>query len=132
MSNAVLPTVIECVDFEYLNSVGEIFAPIVFLAPFTDEQVAINMVNKSSYGLGCSIWTGNYHAHSQLLKQLDVGMIWVNDVNLPMPQVPWIGRRESGIGFNLAKNAVYDSMEIKAIHIDLDNNKRVWWYPYNA
>lgn len=130
VSNVFLPTIIECTNFDYLNSLNELFAPIVFVTPFANEQTAINTINKSKFGLGCSIWTGDYQAHSHLLKQLDVGMIWINEVNLPMPQVPWIGRRDSGIGFNLSKKAVYDSMELKAIHIDLDSEKRAWWFPY--
>ena len=127
----MVPTVIECKDYEFLSRVEEIFAPIILVAPFNNEKEVIEIVNASQYGLGCSIWTGNYESHSLLYKELDVGMIWINEVNLPMPQVPWIGTKKSGIGFNLSKNAVYDAMNFKAIHIDNDTVKRFWWYPYN-
>lgn len=129
--NYILPTIIECKDYEYLSKVEEIFAPIILVAPFSNEKEAIELVNKSQYGLGCSIWTGNHLEHNFLYEELDVGMIWINEVNLPMPQVPWVGRKESGLGFNLSKNAVYDAMNFKIIHIDYSNSKRSWWYPYN-
>lgn len=128
--NYMLPTIIECKDYEYLSSIEEIFAPVIFVAPFENEQHAVKIVNSSCYGLGCSIWTDRVEKHDFLYRALDVGMIWVNEVNLPMPQVPWIGRKESGVGFNLSKNAVYDSMNFKSIHIDNDSSKRFWWYPY--
>lgn len=128
--NYMLPTIIECKNVEYLSNLEEIFAPIVFVTPFSNEVEAINIVNASQYGLGCSIWTSDTKKHSTLYRDLDVGMVWVNEVNLPMPQVPWIGRKKSGVGYNLSKNAVYDSMNLKTLHIDGNNEKRVWWYPY--
>ena len=128
--NYILLTIIECSDYEYLSRVEEIFAPIILIAPFRNVKEAIKLVNKSQYGLGCSIWTGNHIEHKFLYEELEVGMIWINEVNLPMPQVPWIGRKDSGLGFNLSKNAVYDAMNLKVIHIDNDNSKRSWWYPY--
>lgn len=128
--NYIYPTIIECKDYEFLSNVEEIFAPIVLIAPFDSEEKAIEIVNASKYGLGCSIWTGMNKKHTYLYRKLTVGMIWVNEVNLPMPQTPWIGVKSSGIGFNLSKNAVYDSMIFKSIHIDSDSTKRNWWYPY--
>lgn len=129
--NYILPTIIECSDYEYLSKVEEIFAPIILVAPFRNVEEAIKLVNASQYGLGCSIWTGNHLKHNFLYQELNVGMIWINEVNLPMPQAPWIGRKESGLGFNLSKNAVYDAMNLKIIHVDSSNSKRSWWYPYN-
>lgn len=128
--NYMIPTIIEFNDFNFISSVEEIFAPIILVAPFNTEREAVEIVNSSKYGLGCSVWTGNPKKYSLLYKELDVGMIWINEVNLPMPQVPWIGKKESGVGFNLSKNAIYDSMNLKVIHVDEDTNKRSWWYPY--
>ena len=129
--NYILPTIIECKDYKFLSNLEEIFAPIILIAPFDSEELAAKVINDSPYGLGCSIWTNNIEKHSLLFKELDVGMIWINEVNLPMPQVPWIGKKASGLGFNLSKNSVYDAMSFKAIHIDFDKDKRAWWYPYN-
>lgn len=128
--NYFLPTIIECKDYDFLSNVEEIFAPIILVAPFRSEEKAVEVINASQYGLGCSIWTGDYEKHTHLFRDINVGMIWINEVNLPMPQVPWIGKKKSGIGFNLSKNAVYDSMNYKVIHIDCDTAKRNWWYPY--
>lgn len=128
--NYMLPTVIECKDHDFLATIDEIFAPIVFVSPFSNNDEAIRVINSSAYGLGCSIWTGNYEQHTDLIKAIKVGMIWVNEVNLPMPQVPWAGIKISGVGLNLSKKAVYDSMNMKVIHIDNDKEKRSWWYPY--
>lgn len=128
--NYLLPTIIECKNKDFLLQLPEIFAPIVFVSPFNKDEDIISHINKSSFNLGCSLWTENYERHDEIIQNLNVGMIWINEVNLPMPQAPWIGRKKSCIGVNLSKDAVYESMDMKVIHIDKDIEKREWWYPY--
>lgn len=128
--NYLLPTIIECRNKDFLLQLPELFAPIVFVAPFKEEEDVISHINKSSFNLGCSLWTEEYKKHKELIQNLNVGMIWINEVNLPMPQLPWVGHKKSGIGVNLSKEAVYEAMDIKVIHIDNDLEKREWWYPY--
>ncbi len=128
--NYLQPTIIECHDKEYMNSLLELFAPLVYISSFKDIDEAIKLINNSKFGLGCSIWTSNIEMYSNILNDLQVGMLWINEVNLPFPQVPWLGRKESSFGFNLSKNAVYDAMNLKVINNDFSNTKREWWYPY--
>ena len=68
--------------------------------------------------------------HHNIIDSIDTGMIWINEVNLPMPQAPWIGHKKSGLGLNLSRSSVYESMDMKIIHIDENTEKREWWYPY--
>lgn len=126
----MMPTIIECADLDFLINLDEVFAPIMFVTSFNDEKNIPDIINSSKYGLGCSIWTENYIEHKDLIKNIDVGMIWINDVNLPMPQVPWFGRKTSGIGINLSKKSVYETMNKKVVHVDKDKKRREWWYPY--
>lgn len=128
--NYLLPTIIECTNKEFLLQLPELFAPIIFVTPFAEEEDVISHINKSSFNLGCSLWTEEYTKHKEFIQNLNVGMIWVNEVNLPMPQVPWVGRKKSGIGVNLSKEAVYEAMDMKVIHVDNDVEEREWWYPY--
>lgn len=128
--NYMLPTIIECKNKDFLLQLPEIFAPIIFVSPYKKDEDILNHINKSSYSLGCSLWTKRYERHREFVQNLNVGMVWINEVNLPMPQAPWIGRGKSCIGINLSKGAVYESMNMKVIHIDENIGKREWWYPY--
>lgn len=128
--NYLLPTIIECTNKEFLRTIPEIFAPIVFVTPFSDDEEVINVINESPYNLGCSLWTTKYNVHHNIIDSIDTGMIWINEVNLPMPQAPWIGHKKSGLGLNLSRSSVYESMDMKIIHIDENTEKREWWYPY--
>lgn len=129
--NYFMPTIIECKDLNFLKRLPELFAPIVFVTPFTSEEEALQIVNNNIYGLGCSIWTKVPEKHDRLILNVESGMIWINEVNLPMPQIPWTGRKDSAIGLNLSKAAVYEAMDMKIIHIDKSKCGREWWYPYN-
>ena len=129
--NYLYPTIIECNNKDLLLQLPEIFAPIVFVTPYRKDTDAIRHINESTFNLGCSIWTEIPKKHNELIQNLDVGMIWINEVNLPMPQAPWVGRKKSCVGLNLSKEAVYEAMNMKVIHIDEDVKEREWWYPYN-
>lgn len=128
--NYRLPTLIELTNNSKLANIPELFAPIVFVAPFENTKEITQIINESNFGLGCSLWTNNPIKHEKIIDNLQVGMLWINEVNLPMPQVPWIGTKDSSIGFNLSKNAVKEAMKMKVINYDTSNQNRNWWYPY--
>ena len=128
--NYLQPTVIECQDKKYMNLLPELFAPLLYIASFENIDEVIELINNSKFDLGCSIWTSNINHYVDLLDSLQVGMVWINEVNLPFPQVPWLGRKNSSVGFNLSKNAVYEAMNLKIINNDFSDTKREWWYPY--
>jgi len=129
--NYLYPTVIECNNKNYMSSIKELFAPIVYIGSFSSEDDLLNITNSSRYGLGCSIWTNNIKRHQDILMNIESGMIWINEVNLPLPQVPWLGIKDSSVGFALSKDAVYDATNYKVFHIDSSNVSREWWYPYS-
>lgn len=128
--NYVLPTLIELTNNFELVNIPELFAPIVFIASFENSKELAQIINESSYGLGCSLWTNDPIKHEDIINSLQIGMIWINEVNLPMPQVPWVGTKDSSIGFNLSRDAVKEAMKMKIINYDTSNQNRDWWYPY--
>ena len=110
---------------------NECFAPVMPLHTFRDIEEAVSIVNRSQYGLGASIWSGDKSRVETLAHKLDVGMVWHNDVNIAFPSAPWGGRKHSGLGTELSPSA-FDEYGFKK-HICLDNSadkSRDWWYPY--
>jgi acyl-CoA reductase-like NAD-dependent aldehyde dehydrogenase len=76
----------------------EVFGPVVLVAPFDDEADAIAQANDSPFGLAASIWTADAAKAVRVSRQLDIGIIWVNDHHRIDPSSPWGGFKESGIG----------------------------------
>jgi len=128
--NYIKPTIIENADTNCLGWQEETFGPVVLVEKYRELDDAISKANDSRYGLGASIWTTNTKLAFDISKRLNVGMIWINEVNLPMPEIPWLGRNDSGTGINLSLESVYEASNKKIIHIDCSNKARDWWYPY--
>jgi acyl-CoA reductase-like NAD-dependent aldehyde dehydrogenase len=124
------PTVLENVSREALIWREEVFGPVISLMPYKNIDDAIVLANDSQYGLGTSIWTSDRQGATQLARRIETGMVWINEVNLPIPSAAWVGWKNSGFGFNLSRQAVEDATRVKVIHVDADSEKRGWWFPY--
>ncbi|MEM4021015.1 MAG: NADP-dependent glyceraldehyde-3-phosphate dehydrogenase [Nitrososphaerota archaeon] len=99
----VEPTLIEILDKNALRSLKlykeEIFAPIALITSFSDLEEAIELANGRSYGLDAAIFGHNIDQVRKLVRFLEFGAIYVNDMpRHGMGYYPFGGRKESGIG----------------------------------
>ena len=93
----------------------ETFGPVAPVTIFDDEKDAIRMANDSEYGLGASIWTDNLKKAEQLSKQIESGIVTVNNVVISDPRVPFGGIKQSGFGRELSKYGMLEFVNIKSI-----------------
>jgi len=126
----VEPTVVT-VDKKSIAHREEVFGPLLPIYAYDDEAAVIEEIATAEFALGASIWTTNPSRGYEIAKQLDVGTVWINDVNVAFAEAPWPARRQSGLGFSLSKDALKAFTHPKHISIDSDIEKpRFWWYPY--
>ena len=76
----------------------EIFGPTAYVVPFRDESHAVEMVNRSTYGLANSVWSGNLERANRVAEALVAGNSWINAHNLFPHGVPYGGCNLSGMG----------------------------------
>jgi acyl-CoA reductase-like NAD-dependent aldehyde dehydrogenase len=124
------PSIIETSSFNSLLWTEETFGPAVIMGYYETIEQAIELSNSLDYGLGASVWSENKDEAFKIASSLDCGMVWINEVNLPLPELAWCGTKQSAIGINLSRNAVIDASNLKIIHYDCDKEKRIWWFPY--
>jgi len=125
------PTIIENITSDMLISTEEIFGPVMPIYKFDNIDEAVTKANNSEFGLGASVWSCDLRKAEEIAKALNVGMVWINDVNVAFPQCPWGGVKQSGIGKDLSQFGIYEYTNIK--HICVENstdNSQPWWYPY--
>ncbi|CAD6564091.1 MAG: aldehyde dehydrogenase (NAD(P)(+)) ald5 [Tremellales sp. Tagirdzhanova-0007] len=97
----------------------EIFGPVVVLTAFDTEEEVIESANDSAYGLSSGVFTTNLNRAHRVAAALKAGTIWVNCFNELLPQVPFGGFKQSGIGRECGEYALQNYTEVKAVQINL-------------
>jgi acyl-CoA reductase-like NAD-dependent aldehyde dehydrogenase len=97
--NIVFPTVLADVRPDMWIAQSELFGPAVCLMPFDTPEDAVRIANDTPFGLSGAIHTRNAEWGAQLAKQIDSGMVHVNDATInDEPLVAFGGEKASGIG----------------------------------
>jgi aldehyde dehydrogenase (NAD+) len=76
----------------------EIFGPVAFVMKFKDEKQAVELVNRSDYGLANSVWSGDLNRANRVAEAMVAGNSWINAHNLFAHGVPYAGVNRSGMG----------------------------------
>jgi gamma-glutamyl-gamma-aminobutyraldehyde dehydrogenase len=84
----------------------EIFGPVLAVLTFDTEAEAVELANRSIYGLAASLWTQNLSRAHRVAGQLRAGTVSVNTVDAISPQTPFGGFKQSGIGRDLSLHAL--------------------------
>ena len=93
------PTVLDHVNPGMKVAHEEIFGPVLNVLRLDDLEAAINVVNRSAYGNGASIFTGSGKAAREFKHRVNCGMIGINiGVPASMAWFPFNGWSESFFG----------------------------------
>ena len=76
----------------------EIFGPVAYVVTFKNEREAVELVNRSAYGLANSVWSQDLDRANRVAEQLIAGNSWINAHNLFAHGVPYGGCNLSGCG----------------------------------
>ena len=107
--------------------------PVLAVMKFESVSEAIALANDSPYGLGASVWTADRYRGMRIARELDAGMVWLND-HLPSPAVsrgPWGAAAGSGLGRTLGEAGLQACAQEKLITWDPSGVRGLWWGPYD-
>lgn len=76
----------------------EIFAPVVTVSRFRDEDEAIALANDSEYGLAASVWSRDLDTALRVARQVEAGVVSVNCYSEGDITTPFGGWKQSGFG----------------------------------
>lgn len=97
----------------------EIFGPVATVIPFTDLDEAIAIANTTRYGLSAGIWTRDVSKAHLVASRLRAGSVNINGGGPPVPNLPWGGFKESGVGRELSFSGIEACTEEKSVRVYL-------------
>ncbi|EPQ59281.1 NAD-aldehyde dehydrogenase [Gloeophyllum trabeum ATCC 11539] len=94
----------------------EIFGPVLAVAKFHTEEEAIALANDTTYGLGAGLHSNDANQCMRVSSALEAGTVWVNQYNMLNNNVPFGGKKQSGIGRELGSYGLEEYTSVKAVH----------------
>lgn len=128
----VEPTVLTNVtpDMEILNE--EPFGPVAPICRVRDFDEALELANKSRFGLGSNIYTLDMSEAFRAVNEIEAGILWVNAPLLDNDALPFGGRKLSGSGRQLGPEGLEQFQNTRFVMIDpTASNQDFWWFPYS-
>jgi acyl-CoA reductase-like NAD-dependent aldehyde dehydrogenase len=129
----IAPIVLTGVTHDMRIMREEIFGPVLPILTVGSEQEAIDCANDSRFGLGASVWTLDRDKGELMARQIQSGMVWINDHSYSHGacQCSWGGVKESGLGRSHSKFGFYECVNIKLVSWEPSRMRDVWWHPYD-
>lgn len=114
-----LPTVLDRMDTSMRMMREETFGPVAPMMSFSADEEALRLANDSRYGLAAYVFTADMTRALWFAERLEAGSVGVNTTSPIVPGAPFGGWKESGLGRERSRSALFEYMEEKHIRIDL-------------
>ncbi|NRA40366.1 MAG: NAD-dependent succinate-semialdehyde dehydrogenase [Planctomycetes bacterium] len=114
-----LPTVLSDVPNDAIMMTEETFGPVAPIQKYDDLDDAIARSNDSDFGLASYLFTKDMATTYKVSEELEAGTVAVNNVSVNTAYAPYQGWKDSGVGFDLSREAIHEYLNIKHIKIAL-------------
>ncbi|CAI7606252.1 unnamed protein product [Penicillium manginii] len=96
----------------------EIFGPVAVVKTFETEEEVLKMANDTEYGLMSGVFTKDINRAMRVSAKLESGVVGVNCVSYMNVQVPFGGKKQSGLGREYGEYALRAFTEPKTVLIN--------------
>jgi succinate-semialdehyde dehydrogenase/glutarate-semialdehyde dehydrogenase len=111
--NYYAPTVLADASPDMQLSCEETFGPVVPLFRFDHEAEAIHAANDTPFGLASYFYSQDVRRIDRVARQLEAGIVGINEGALASEAAPFGGVKESGYGREGSKYGLDDYLSIK-------------------
>lgn len=91
----------------------EVFGPVLPIIPFDTTSEAIEMANSAEFGLAAYIHSNNLATAMIVSEELEYGLVGVNDWYVAVPEAPFGGMKQSGLGRESGPEGIMEYLEPK-------------------
>ena len=107
------PTILAAATPEMDLFAEEIFGPVAPLFRFKTEDEAIELANRTRFGLAAYFYGRDIGRIFRVAEALEYGIVGINEGLISTAEAPFGGVKESGLGREGSKYGIEDFLEIK-------------------
>lgn len=111
------PTVLVDCNHEMKVMKEESFGPIIGIQKVGSDSEALELMKDTNYGLTASVFSKDEQRALKVLDELNVGTAYWNCCDRVSPNVPWSGRKNSGLGSTLSAQGIRAFVQPKSYHL---------------
>lgn len=93
----------------------EPFGPVASFQPVASLDDALRAANSTDYGLAGYAFTSTIEGARRIQEGLRVGIVGLNTFTPSVPEMPFAGVRDSGIGAAMGHEGLMEHMNVKAV-----------------
>jgi len=93
----------------------ETFGPVAAVTKVKNMQEAIELANRTPFGLGAAVFSGNEARARSVAQALDTGTVAINSQVVSDPRFPFGGTKDSGWGRELGEHGIREFVNVKTV-----------------
>lgn len=102
----------------------ETFGPLAAIVRAENANDALALANRSRYGLGATIFSGDSERARELAAALEVGTVAIGTMVASDPRLPFGGVKASGFGRELGEIALFEFANVRTIRFRAERSSR--------
>ncbi|GAB3617253.1 NAD-dependent succinate-semialdehyde dehydrogenase [Okibacterium endophyticum] len=111
------PTILDHVSPVAAAFSEETFGPVASVTRVADADEAIELANRSEFGLAATIWTSDLAAAREMIPRIDAGAVFVNGQVASDARLPFGGIKKSGYGRELGEYGIREFVNVKTVWV---------------
>jgi succinate-semialdehyde dehydrogenase / glutarate-semialdehyde dehydrogenase len=111
------PTILTGINEKNPAADLEFFGPVASCYVVGTAGEAIELANATPFGLGASVFTSDVDRGRQVARQIESGMVYINQPAWTGPEIPFGGIKNSGFGRELAELGFGEFVNRKLVNV---------------
>jgi succinate-semialdehyde dehydrogenase/glutarate-semialdehyde dehydrogenase len=111
------PTLLGNISADNIASTEEFFGPVLSLYAYKNEEELVSIANQTPFGLGASIFGKDLVQAKRIAKQIDSGMVYLNQMVKSDVRIPFGGIKNSGYGRELGPEGLLAFCQRKTLWV---------------